>query len=62
MNEYLWTVRFTGDYFTLTTCVNAPDHEKAIDYATLLLKDHHGIDVNAAGTWEVETEKDGEYV
>lgn len=59
MNEYLWSVTFTGDYFTLITCVNAPDTERAREYAALLLKDHHGIDVNEIGTWSVESEKDG---
>lgn len=62
MNEYMWAVRFTGDYFTLTTCVNAPDQERAIQYARLLLNDHHGIDVDEAGCWDIEAETEGEYV
>jgi hypothetical protein len=59
MNEYQWTVRFTGDYFTLTTCVNAPNEERAIEYAKLLLKDHHGLDMNDAGAWDIEAETEG---
>lgn len=61
MELFMWIVRFTGDYFTLTTCVNAPDIGRAIDYARLQLKDHHGIDVDEAGCWDIEAEMDGQY-
>lgn len=62
MNDHLFTVKFTGDYFTLTTCVNAPNDERAIEYAKLTLKDHHGLNMDDAGVWDIETETDGEYV
>ena len=61
MELFAWSVRFTGDYFTLTTCVNAADMERAIQDARLLLNDHHGIDVDKAGCWEIEAQMDGQY-
>lgn len=59
---YDWNVTFTGDYFTLKTCVNAPNEERAIEYAKLILKDHHGLNMDDAGVWEIEAEEEGEYV
>lgn len=62
MNDYLFSVKFTGDYFTLRTCVNAPNEERAIEYAKLILKDHHDLNMDDAGVWDIETEEEGEYV
>lgn len=61
MELFMWNVRFTGDYFTLITCVNAPDMEQAIRDARLLLNEHHGIDVDKAGCWDIEAEIEGQY-
>lgn len=62
MNLYLFSVKFTGDYFTLTTCINATDEHTAIEWAKQLLIDHHGLNMNDAGVWDIETETEGEYV
>lgn len=61
MTEYLYTVCFTGDHFTLTTCVNASTKKRAEQYAKLLLLDHHGIDVEDIGVWDTLIETDGAY-
>lgn len=60
--ETQYTVTFTGDYFTLTTCVNATNEERAEQYAKLLLLDHHGIDIQDIGVWDTSIETDGEYI
>jgi hypothetical protein len=60
--EYLYTVKFTGDHFTLTTCVQAPDEEHAEQYATQQLLNHHGIDTEKIGAWDITTEEDGEFL
>ena len=62
MNDYLFSVKFTGDYFTLTTCVTAPNEERAIEHAKWQLKDHHGLNMDEAGAWDIEAEEEGEYV
>lgn len=60
--EYLYTVKFTGDHFTLTTCVQAPDEERAEQYAKLQLLDHHGINTENIGVWDITVEEDGEFL
>jgi hypothetical protein len=60
--EYLYTVKFTGDYLTLTTCVQAPDDERAEQYAKLQLLDHHGINTDNIGVWDITVEEDGEFL
>jgi hypothetical protein len=57
--SYLFSVKFTGDYFTLNTCVTADDEDQAIRNAEQLLLEHHGINTNAIGAWSVEAEEDG---
>ncbi len=60
--EYLYTVKFTGDHLTLTTCVQAPDDEQAERYAKLQLLDYHGINTDNIGVWNIEAEQDGEFL
>lgn len=60
--EYLYTVKFTGDYFTLFTTVQASDEESAERYAKLQLLDRHGIDADKIGAWDITTEEDGEFL
>jgi hypothetical protein len=60
--SYLWTIRFTGDYFTLYTCVTADTEEQAVRHAEQQLAEHHGIDTNAIGAWSAEAEEDGEWI
>ena len=58
-NEY--TVRFIGDYFSLITNVTAENDEQAEVAAISQLKDHHGLDMETAGAWQVEVfDEDGE--
>ena len=60
--EYLYTVKFTGDHFTLTTCVQAPDDEHAERYAQQQLLNEHGIDTEKIGAWGITVEQDGEFL
>ena len=60
--EYLYIVKFTGDYLTLFTTVQASDEEQAECYAKLQLLDKHGIDTDNIGVWDITTEKDGEFL
>ena len=60
--EYLYTVTFTGDHFTLYTCVQAPDEEHAEQYAQEQLLNCHGIDTEKIGAWDITTEQDGEFI
>lgn len=61
-NESLYTVTFTGDYFTLTTCVQAARRQRAEQYAKLQLLDHHGIDTDKIGVWDITIEKNGDFL
>lgn len=61
-NDYLYTVKFTGDHFTLYTCVIAPDEERAERYAQEQLLNCHGIDTDKIGAWDVTIEEDGEFL
>lgn len=58
--ESLYTVKFTGDHFTLFTCVQAPDDEHAEQYAQQQLLNEHGIDIEKIGAWGIDIEQDGE--
>jgi hypothetical protein len=49
-----YTVKFIGDYFSLTTNVTANNDEQAEAAAISQLKDYHGLDMEAAGAWQVE--------
>ena len=60
--EYLYTVKFTGDHFTLFTCVQAPDDEHAERYAQQQLLNEHGIDTEKIGAWDITVEQDGEFL
>jgi hypothetical protein len=60
--EYLYTVKFAGDHFTLLTCVQAPDEEYAERYAQQQLLNCHGIDTEKIGAWDITTEEDGEFL
>ena len=57
-NETVWTVQFVGNYFTLTTSVNASEEDQAIENATAFLQDQHGFDMGAeakqAEAWSEE--------
>ena len=57
-NETVWTVQFVGNYFTLTTFVNASEEDQAIENATAFLQDQHGFDMDAqakqAEAWSEE--------
>ena len=59
--EKEWCVRFVGDYFSLITNVMAKDEEQAEANAIAQLKDHHGLDMETAGAFQVEVfDEDGE--
>ena len=60
--EYLYTVKFTGDYVTLFTSVQAPNDEKAEQYAKKQLLDYHSIDTDDIGVWDIEVEENGEFL
>jgi hypothetical protein len=52
------TVRFTGDYFSLTTSIGTPvdaDWDTAVDTAAELIKGYYGWDVLAV-TNDIEVE------
>jgi hypothetical protein len=56
VTETTWTVQFVGNYFTLTTHVQAEEEDQAIANATAFLQDQHGMDMdfhaNEAEAWE----------
>ena len=52
--EKEWCVRFVGDYFSLITNVMAKDEEQAEANAIAQLKDHHGLDMETAGAFDIE--------
>ena len=52
--EKEWCVRFVGDYFSLITNVTAENEEQAEASAIWQLKDHHGLDMETAGAFDIE--------
>ena len=52
--EKEWCVRFVGSYFSLITNVIAEDEEQAEASAIWQLKDHHGLDMETAGAFDIE--------
>lgn len=52
--EKEWCVRFVGSYFSLITNVLAEDEEQAEEAAISQLKDHHGLDMETAGAFDIE--------
>jgi hypothetical protein len=45
VTETNWQVQFVGDYFTLTTYVDATDEEQAIASAEAFLNEEYGMDM-----------------
>ena len=56
MTSNNYNVRFTDDYYSLTTVVDAHNEDEAVINATQLLMHHHGIDVSHAFDIQVEHE------
>ena len=52
--EKEWCVRFVGSYFSLITNVMAEDEEQAEANAIAQLLDHHGLDMETAGAFDIE--------
>lgn len=51
-----YTVRFTGDYFSMTVCVQGVEGEEdmALDLASNLIKEYYGWDVIPVATVDIE--------
>ena len=60
--ESLYTVTFTGDHLTLTTCVQASDEEQAERHAKVQLLNYHGIDTDNIGVWDITVEEDEDFL
>lgn len=45
--EYMFTVKFVGDYFALTTNIYAETHAQAIENAAANIENHHGFNIRA---------------
>ncbi len=58
----LYTVIFTGDFFTLTTCATADDEQQAIRNSQELLNEYHGINTQEIGVTNTEVHIDGEWL
>jgi len=43
--EEMYTVWFTGSYFSLCTQITAEDEDQAIENARALVEDQHGFDL-----------------
>lgn len=56
MTSNNYNVRFTDDYYSLSTVVDAHNEDEAVINATQLLMYHHGIDVSHAFDIQVEHE------
>jgi hypothetical protein len=56
IGDIFYTVRFTGDYFSLTVSVYATDEDGAESLAAELLRDEYGWDV-AESSHDIQIEE-----
>ena len=45
IEDTMYAVRFTGDYFSMTVNINATNDDDAVALAAKLLEEHYGWDV-----------------